>query len=311
MKKSAKMIRREYEILAHEIKTDSYDITKQTKIIEKLLRQNKILHNDLQIFKIAWSINAIKNKKIRLSLIIEIEISAMINRLVKKKLIDECLLKNCELFFKKCKMTQCFNCYQYGYIANRCSNPTGCGHCARGHRSHDCPVQGAQGSRKCVVCGERGHEAWSRKCRIREKEAERVRASYEARPTLHPEAPTVRPPTPKNIDARVAVPKVGPKPASATTSSESTATSTPSGVPLPLSAGGAEHARPSTGKRAYNKRGPTEDPTPEGKEGNDKLVEWMATANRDRPVARPLRPLAKKHIIVKNNDANEITKKQL
>lgn len=309
--KSAKVVRRGYGVLAHGIKVDSYDTTKQAEIIGKLLGQNRILHNDLQILKIAWPINAIKNKKIRSSLIIEVGTPAMANRLVREGLIDECSLRNCELFFKECRMTQCFNCYQYGHIANRCSNPTSCGHCARGHRSHDCPVQGAQGSRKCVVCGERGHEAWSRKCRIREKEAERVRASYEARPTLHPEAPTVRPPTPKNIDARVAVPKVGPKPASATTSSESTATSTPSGVPLPLSAGGAEHARPSTGKRAYNKRGPTEDPTPEGKEGNDKLVEWMATANRDRPVARPLRPLAKKHIIVENNDANEITEEQL
>ena len=99
--------------------------------------------------------------------------------------------------------------------------------------------------------------------------------------------------------------------ASATISSESIATSTFSEVSLSLSAEGAEHARPSIDKRTYNKRGPTENLTPEGKKGNDKLTEWMATANRDRPVARPLRPFAKKHIIMKNNDANEITKKQL
>ena len=134
---------------------------------------------------------------------------------------------------------------------------------------------------------------------------------YETKLTFYLKISTIKFFTSKNIDVRVTISKMRSKFANATTNSESTATSTPSEVPLSLSAESAEHARPSTDKRAYNKKGPTENPTPEGKKENDKLTEWIATANRDRPVARPLRPLAKKHIIVKNNNANEITKKQL
>ena len=83
MKNSTKIIRKNY-VFVHEIKINNYDIIKQIEIIEKILNQNKSLHENLQIIKIAWSINAIKNKKFYFSLIIEINISTMINRFVKK-----------------------------------------------------------------------------------------------------------------------------------------------------------------------------------------------------------------------------------
>lgn len=142
---SAKVVRRGYGVLAHGIKIDSYDTTKQAEIIGKVLSQNRSLHKELQVIKIARPINAIRSKKLRSSLMIEVATPAMANRLVRAGLIDECTMRNCELFFKECRMTQCFNCQQYGHIANRCNNPTKCGHCARGHRSLECPVQGAAG----------------------------------------------------------------------------------------------------------------------------------------------------------------------
>ena len=295
---SAKVIRRGYGVLAHGIKVDNYDTIKQAEIIEKVLSQNKSLHENLQIIKIAWPINAIRNKKLYSSLMIEVGTPAMANRLVREGLIDDCTMKNCELFTKECRMTQCFNCYQYGHIAKRCHNPTKCGHCARGHRSLECPVQGAKRSLRCAVCEEPGHEAWSRRCRIRGKEAERARAAYEARPRLHPEM-MERPATPKAPAARATSPSTA-KPGQPMATEQVTL----------RSSGGTETPRTGPAKRTYNKRGPVEDPAG-GKEGSDNLVEWMATANRDRPVARPVSRLPKKHIVVEGDIETVETEEQL
>ena len=297
--KSAQVVRRGYGILAHGIKVDNYDTSKQAEIIEKVRSQNKSLHEGLQIIKITWPINTVRSKKSHSSLMIEVGTPAMANRLVREGLIDDSTMKNCELFTKECRMTQCFNCHLYGHIAKRCKNPTKCRHCARGHRSHECPVQGAKGCLQCAVCGEKGHEAWSRKCRTREKEAARARPAYEARPRLHPEAPE-RPASPR-------------APAAGVTGQTAVTSNTPAAAEtvIPRPSGGAEAPRSGPAKRTYNKRGPTDDSAAGGKEGSDNLVEWIATANRDRPVARPVKRMPKNHIIAEGDIETVETEEQL
>ena len=129
--------------------------------------------------------NAIKNKKIRSSMIIEIDIFAMINRFVKKNIIDENILKNCELFFKKCKLTQCFNCHQYEHIVKRCNNFIKCEHCVKKHAFHACFVQNATKNRQCAICEKKKHETWFHRCKTKMNETKKIQIAYESRTILH------------------------------------------------------------------------------------------------------------------------------
>ena len=100
-----------------------------------------------------------------------------------------------------------------------------------------------------------------------------MKTFYEAKFAFHSKTSTIKSLTSKNIDAKMTISKMRSKFANATTNSESITTSTFSKVFLSLSAEDVEHARSNIDKRAYNKRGSTDDLTPKGKKENDKLTE--------------------------------------
>ena len=179
---SANTIRRTYAVMAHGVRMANVDTTNQGEAIKRLTLQNKRIHRELRIIRVAWTKRAVDAKKKYSSLIIEVDEAAMANNLLKDGFIEEHELKTCELFSKDCRLTQCYNCQQYGHIARVCKNKAACGHCAKDHESRNCNDKTYI---FCAVCQKQGHEAWSSRCPARMKEKSRSSVAFAKRPVLY------------------------------------------------------------------------------------------------------------------------------
>ena len=186
-------IRKEgYAVIAHGMRMNDVRGPKQMKAIEYLIRENKDLHEDLKINRVAWSTRAIKQNKRYASMHIEVETAEMANRLILVGLADRGEIKTCELFEAGCKLTQCFNCQQYGHIAKFCRNPTTCGYCAGRHESRSCPGNKAPRFLRCGACGEKGHPAWAAECRTRKERKHRTEIARDSARRLYATPPSGR-----------------------------------------------------------------------------------------------------------------------
>lgn len=135
----------------------------------------------------------------------EVDSPEAANRLIEIGLSEGGEIKRVERFEASCKLTQCFNCQQFGHIAKSCKNTTVCGYCIGQHSTRDCPKKERQlpTDRKCTNCC-KNHETWDRSCEIRQKEIRRLREIYLNRPASYevgpprvapPVAPIFGPPT--------------------------------------------------------------------------------------------------------------------
>lgn len=52
--------------------------------------------------------------------------------------------------YEQVRTLQCFRCYAFGHMANRCTNKISCRNCAGEHISTECPDQ--TGEPKCANC---------------------------------------------------------------------------------------------------------------------------------------------------------------
>jgi len=65
-------------VLTHEVRT-TIDTSNQKKIIERLVKDNARLHEDLKVLRIVWLKKIAESEKTHSSLIVEIAIEAMTN----------------------------------------------------------------------------------------------------------------------------------------------------------------------------------------------------------------------------------------
>ncbi|KPM33872.1 hypothetical protein AK830_g12700 [Neonectria ditissima] len=79
---------------------------------------------------------------------------------------------------------QCFKCFRFGHIARYCREQAGCGRCGGARHARDMICPASTGDIPSVCCNCNGpHPAWSRACRVVQKEWERARNAYSERPT--------------------------------------------------------------------------------------------------------------------------------
>ena len=97
-------------------------------------------------------------KKIFFFLIIEIEFSKKTNRIITEKFLKEKSRKNAIIFSKECKITQCFNCYEYEHIEKMCKNLTKCDHCVKKHQTNRCSKDEIKIIHKCINCEQTEHQ---------------------------------------------------------------------------------------------------------------------------------------------------------
>ncbi len=149
-----------FAVLTHEVRT-TIDMSNQKKIIERLIKDNARLHEDLKVLRIVWLKKIADSEKTHSSLIVKIAIEAMMNRLMNVSMLNlyqECA---CELFKKNCRITQCFRCHEFDHMIKICRKNHRCKKCADKHHIEKCVM--SSNRRRCVNCNE-NHEFWRRIC---------------------------------------------------------------------------------------------------------------------------------------------------
>ena len=118
-------------------------------------------------------------------LIISVTEPEQANRLIDTSLIWQYELHDCKPFDRDCVITQCFKCYQYRHIGQRCCNIQRCGFCAApGHATNNCIGKDDCTKHQCVSC-QRNHPSWARECLIQAKHAEMAKLAYINRPARY------------------------------------------------------------------------------------------------------------------------------
>ncbi len=157
---STRVARRTFAMLTHEVCT-TIDISNQEKIIERLIKDNARLHEDLTVLRIVWFKKIADSEKTHSSLIVEIAIEAMTNRLMNVSMLNSYQECACKLFEKNCRITQCFRCHEFDHMTKICRKNQRCEKCADKHYIEKCVM--SSNRRRCVNCNE-NHKLWRRIC---------------------------------------------------------------------------------------------------------------------------------------------------
>jgi len=145
-----------FAMLTHEIHT-TIDMNNQKKIIEKLIKNNARLHEDLKVLRIVWLKKIADSEKTHLSLIVKITIEAMMNQLMNMSMLNlyqECA---CKLFEKNCCIMQCFRCHEFDHMIKICRKNQHCKKCADKHHIEKRMM--SSNRRRCINCNE-NHKLW-------------------------------------------------------------------------------------------------------------------------------------------------------
>ncbi len=143
-------------MLTHEVCT-TIDMNNQKKIIERLIKNNARLHENLKVLRIVWLKKIAKSKKTHSLLIIEIAIEVMMNQLMNMSMLNSYQECACKLFEKNCCITQCFRCHEFDHMTKFCKKNQRCKKCADKHHIKKCMM--FLNRRCCINCNE-NHELW-------------------------------------------------------------------------------------------------------------------------------------------------------
>ena len=131
------------------------NINNQEKIIERLIKDNARLHEDLKVLRIVWLKKIVNSEKTHSLLIIKITIEAMMNWLMNMSMLNSYQECACKLFEKNCCIIQCFKCYKFDHMIKICKKNQRCKKCADKHHIKKCVM--SLNKRRCVNCNE-NHE---------------------------------------------------------------------------------------------------------------------------------------------------------
>ncbi len=157
---STHVARQIFAVLTHKVHT-TIDMNNQKKIIERLIKDNARLHENLKVLRIVWLKKIADSKKTHSSLIVKIAIKAMMNQLMNMSMLNlyqECA---CKLFEKNCCIMQCFRCHEFDHMTKICRKNQRCKKCADKHHIKKCVM--SSNKRRCVNCNE-NHKLWRHIC---------------------------------------------------------------------------------------------------------------------------------------------------
>ena len=145
-----------FAVLTHEVHT-TIDMSNQKKIIERLIKDNATLHENLKVLRIVWLKKIADSEKTHSLLIIKMMIEVMMNQLINVSMLNSYQECACKLFEKNCCITQCFRCYEFDHMTKFCRKNQRCEKCADKHHIKKCVM--SLNKRRCVNCNE-NHELW-------------------------------------------------------------------------------------------------------------------------------------------------------
>jgi hypothetical protein len=187
---SALITRPNYPVLVHGV--SKAEIVGSQEDIQQIITDNVQYHKNLDITSIKWPYTSSKSgletqqkERTHGSIIVDCTTPEAANAIIQKGISIGKEIRMAERFVRECRVLQCFNCYKYGHMAKGCTNAAYCGHCAGAHKSDECIFPDEKDKEKCCNCDKKGHKAWSQNCPLRQKESQRARNAYTARPRLY------------------------------------------------------------------------------------------------------------------------------
>ena len=224
--KSASIVTPVYQVLVHGIRIEAVNIVNPEITIESFRAENVPITSKARIIKIAWAKRQHAASQTHSSLVVSFDSPTAANEAIKRRLIHECIIHDCELWDNRCRRRQCYHCQRYGHLAPGCRNPTTCAYCAGNHDIKTCDRKGDKTAVKCAACNETGHTAWDRSCPLGKKEDERIKNILSIRPTLYQETNeqpakpmTAEQPIPETSHQQATMPTAAPFTFSSTTAS--------------------------------------------------------------------------------------------
>lgn len=178
---SAQVKRRTFAVLTHDVRI-TLNISDQKTIIKGLLNDNARLHKNLEILRVVWLAKVVNSEKAHSSLIVEVVIEAMTNRLLDVSMLDSYQKCSCELFERDCRITQCFKCWEFEHMIKVCKNDEKCLKCAGKHPFEGCVASSHR--RRCANCNE-SHELWKRLCLTWKLQKKRSEEAFRNRSTRY------------------------------------------------------------------------------------------------------------------------------
>lgn len=172
------MMWKEYSVLTHEIWMKVINMKKQMKVIGSIKAVNAVLHSELDILQLTWLRKAINEGKAYSSLTVKTANAAMADHLINEGMIKGHDLKTCKLYHRGCRVIQCFICQQYDHIKSACKGHSHCGYCVQEHNIRDCITQVINKKAMCVMCRQKSHKTWLKKCSVREKKKQKTQKRF-------------------------------------------------------------------------------------------------------------------------------------
>ncbi len=148
---STRIMHQIFAVLTHEIHI-TIDTSNQKVIIKRLIKDNIRLHENLEILRIVWLKKVVESEKTYSSLIVEIAIEAMMNRLMNESMLNLYQECSCKLFEKNCHITQCYRCFKFDYMIRFCKKKQRCVKYTDKHHIKKCMM--FLNKKRCVNCNE-------------------------------------------------------------------------------------------------------------------------------------------------------------
>ncbi len=148
---STRIMHQIFAVLTHEIHI-TIDTSNQKVIIKRLIKDNIRLHENLEILRIVGLKKVVESEKTYSSLIVEIAIEAMMNRLMNESMLNLYQECSCKLFEKNCHITQCYRCFKFDYMIRFCKKKQRCVKYTDKHHIKKCMM--SLNKRRCVNCNE-------------------------------------------------------------------------------------------------------------------------------------------------------------
>jgi hypothetical protein len=189
---TAEARRTAFPVFVHGVRVKGVNTSDQKQAVKELHEENIILHPNLEIIRVAWPKQIIKEEKIYSSLILETSSPETANKIIAQGLIHEGEIKTCVRYLSEGRVTRCFNCQKYGHIARKCRNPATCAECAENHSTNECTKE-PETRRKCAVCSG-NHGAGSSHCPAERREREKAATIRNLAPFQYQYQPSQPPP---------------------------------------------------------------------------------------------------------------------
>ena len=166
-----------YTVAVHGIHSKSIDLDKMEEAKQGIILSNtRTVPCAMQNSKrISW-ISRVHEVKARSSIIIELTNPHIANAFIKRGMVYQDQLHECELYSTESKVRQCFNFQEYGHIGARCYKPQKCGWCSLPYLTQNCMTKDTRNNngkdqKACANC-EGDHEAWHKHCPTMKAEIE-------------------------------------------------------------------------------------------------------------------------------------------